>query len=1732
MPDYDLGRARGHIEIDADTRGVDDARASMASASRSAGQLDESLRRVGERFGENSEEYRRASSALDDNNNRIISLQREYENLNEKLKATRQTIRDTTAGTEEHNRARQEEAEIVDRLVNVMGRYDSTMQRVRRSIDDVGNSASRAGRGQRDFRNEINETDRTVKILASTLTSVLAPAMKMMAIGGAVGAGGGLLGLLGGGGVQGIMAVIGALQQLLGVIALAPAALGGAVAIFGTLAAALHGVGDALGAMDDPKKFTEAIQKLAPAAAEAVKIIASFSQAFKGAMQQVQQSLFQPLVDQIQPLVMTWLPALMKAGQQIAGVFGEAGRMLSQWLQQPATMAAFQEFITNLVNGLRGLLPAIQPVLDAFRTLVTVGSQFFPQIAEIITHIANVFNNWVQGAAADGSLQAWIQGALDGFVKLGTAIGNLFNAFSNIGQLAGQGGGLIDFLVRISESFLAFTESAEGAQLITDFFNNMQAAATTLGPILGTVGVILLQLVNNLAQLGTAMGPGIASFFQSFGTALDTLGRSLIASGPALGEALASIGDALVQVVAAIGPSLPNLFQSLADVVVDLAPAAVSLAQALATLFTNITPTEIEVIGGIVIAMQGLATIAPVVVGAITAVTAVMGAFAVGAGAAVGIIAGVVIAIGLLVAAGIYLYTHWDEVKDLAGELWELLKSFGSWIASTFSGMWNALADAAVAAWKSVVDAFKGVGQWFQDIWNTITSSLSSWTTEAYNWGVNLVRNIIDGVFSMFQPLTDAASWIASIFSDHNKTGSPAKKGPLNETSPNEMGAKLVRNMADGMTSETSAIEGASANVASAAGSGGGGGGGGTFSSAGGTYRGSGGAVGGSSGFEQWIAGLTQDLSAWSSLFKNSFGLFKSVSDIFVNATKIVASIWNQGDNPLTRPGGIAGPPVDPNIPAQQSVPGVPDPSHPTPVGKAPLPELTLQGNIPAGTDTPVVPQQSVPGVPSAPSPTGTPPGNPPASTTVPPPSTGQPAPSAGQPGVNTVPLVQRPDGTWTSPNPAWAHLIQRESSGINQVQSPSTVDVNTGGNEAEGLFQITPATWKAAGGTEFAPSAISATPQQQALVAARIFGNNPSGSDWGAGLPGRENPQELLAGLAQVPQPGAQPAPTGSQATNPNDQVVALNAKGERMNVDRGFAEKYNLQIVGQGTPAAPRGPGLAAASGQAGYGSPNPRYSLINQDQPIPPSLGGGPGAQAERRGGVAFRPESYGLPKGTNTGGYGNPAANKIFPQWVLDLGAQYGVKPSTYPHHQESDRGGEAGYAPNPNRENRGIDWVGTPQQMENFAQALLQYGTGEGATGGLEQIIYRSQGGREYGLGGAGNDVSGHYYPQTGEGSYEEHATSPTGQGGHVHTRFSQSVPSTLSVTGRMPPSVVGQTPPGPTPPKRGALEVSGQRVLDTETGLTRDPNEVGYSVDGVPAKPGQQAPVVNAPNAVVVLPPTPKPIGVGASAVPSPLAVDSPQQQAIQTFTPGQQQATNAKSPIDQFQGAMSSASSIVGDAFQIFDDVIKNIGAAADIAHTVARGPENTEDIMKVIDNIQTFIATAADVAKLVSDVGGIVGQAGGGDPTGATGMAGSAIQAIAGLVQAGLQATNMAIDLGQEAYHQITKIGAQVAAFTLGNSQTGPLGGNVRMLLNTNTGQLQAYSEDNPDNKANHNLPAWMARAYGGVGTHGGEPNIQQNQLNIYAGPGQTPRGMMDETMWLVGTGNASVASVAGSD
>lgn len=159
--------------------------------------------------------------------------------------------------------------------------------------------------------------------------------------------------------------------------------------------------------------------------------------------------------------------------------------------------------------------------------------------------------------------------------------------------------------------------------------------------------------------------------------------------------------------------------------------------------------------------------------------------------------------------------------------------------------------------------------------------------------------------------------------------------------------------------------------------------------------------------------------------------------------------------------------------------------------------------------------------------------------------------------------------------------------------------------------------------------------------------------------------------------------------------------------------------------------------------------------------PGASGGLSANATSSGWWGGGADSGGGAGGfTQTGPYGGPDASGQFPQWVKDIGARFHLTPSTYGGHQTGNRN-EPGFAPNPGGANRGIDWNGSPQDEEGFADFARQH------PGLFEQFIHNDPGsGTKTGIAGGrlvgpGTDAPGYYGSDWG------------GHGDHDHTRFGQ-----------------------------------------------------------------------------------------------------------------------------------------------------------------------------------------------------------------------------------------------------------------------------------------------------------------------------------------------------------------------
>ena len=1179
MPDYNLGRATGEILITADTEGIRKAQAEMAATAAEAEALDASMGKVNKQFDENRRGSSLTAEQLVNQRGRLEELRLAHERYSqtyqdaakkrEEIDRKLQRARDDENVSGERllrlgrdlQRAKDDEERTLLRMETAYEKYQTRLSVVRLEVERFNQAHLDAATGLRNFARGAEEAGRSVEQLGNKLSGIVRILGTTGIYGLFGGAAGGGLGLLGGSGLQGLTVGLGGVVEIVkdfaGAMLLVPGVVNAAVISLGTLKVGFHGIAEELANLDDPQKFVEGLRELAPAAQQAMIQIQTFTYAFRGARQEVQESLFAPILADIQPLVQTWLPQLMNAGQQIANQFGQAMHQVFGFFQQPEVVQGFQLFVNNLVQGFQAARNAIQPFLQAWNTLATVGSSVFERLGRAITTIAIEFNNWVQRASQSGEILRLINAALDGFTALGNIIADVAVGIANIFDVASKtGGSFLITIEKIAEEFRAWTESAKGQTSLTSFFTLLKESADAARPIIHDLGSGIATIASTLAHLGVAIGPGLKTFFDDLAKALKELEPAIIAMAPAINEFLTAFGGALVQIVEQLGPQLPNVFKSLADSLVELGKILPVVVPLLAGLLEHITPHEIELVISLATAFKLVGT-AMAAVDFVKMISNPIGL--------------VVVAIALLIVGIGELITHWDTVKQKVGEVTE---KFGG-LSGVIKGLkedWDAFT-GTISRWiDDVVNAFSGG-------WDKLTSALGGLKDKIVgywnniNWtqlGKDIVQGMVDGILDAagLSSLKNAVHTAMGVTKDATP-GSRAKTGPWSTISPEEAGTKLVTDYAAGMSAGTPAVADASSGVAAST-SGGLSGGAGTGTGGGGTSGGSGsfttaGQIGisgkglaGGSGFDQWVSFITQDMSAWSQIFHGAFDLFQSISSSIVQGIKIVASIWNGGQNPLTQQGGVAGPQALAN---QQPIPGA---QYAPLYGKAPFD----WGPLLFGAQQP---KAQVPGVPNVA----------PGRTIIGPPVLGAdgkpvtpPAPAApaapAASAAGRANLTQDAAGNYHANDPWWEGVIQAESGGrVNPPENPTHF----------GMFQFSQSTWDGIA-RQVNPAWVGKNPgtapaDVQSQMAQQLYnqnkGNLPSqwanpyvnahpggtaGSIWSPAAPAPAAPAPTPAAPAPTPAaPAPTPAAPAAQAAAPATNVIT-DPSGEKFRLPTGMTE------------------------------------------------------------------------------------------------------------------------------------------------------------------------------------------------------------------------------------------------------------------------------------------------------------------------------------------------------------------------------------------------------------------------------------------------------------------------------------------------------------------------------------------------------------------------------------------------
>lgn len=628
--------------------------------------------------------------------------------------------------------------------------------------------------------------------------------------------------------------------------------------------------------------------------------------------------------------------------------------------------------------------------------------------------------------------------------------------------------------------------------------------------------------------------------------------------------------------------------------------------------------------------------------------------------------------------------------------------------------------------------------------------------------------------------------------------------------------------------------------------------------------------------------------------------------------------------------------------------------------------------------------------------------------------------PNAGnaKPGDKTVPLKQNPDGTWTSTNPAWAALIARESGGI--VDRMQEVSDGNGGpgspNAAQGLFQITPETWKRAGGERFAPNPAAASAEQQALIAAQIFANNPKlGGDWGAGLPGREDPAALRDGLVAAlagKNHGLLDDPALNAALIPQINGIPQ-TEGDRQRERRGLPQIIDARNLPKG---------MAPSEGL------KPNADFLNRA--ITAVFGDELKSRGLTIGGNRANDSGSGEHQGgaldimTDILGKSTPEGKALGDRinaFILDNAEAFGLQWNIWQQEMKYPNGTSEGMT------SRGSITQNHMDHVHAFTGDPDVSGTGSDGTG-----LFRLP--------------NGVVIPPTtaAPGGTPVPVALDEASLDRIGTEYRDA--NENQITDEQLQAFLGNNPD---------LQAAIQAGLDPNS----SDSQIGSSLNTIQAEIDRQTKIDT---------PESRYIAGQLGQQQSKIAGDRGFTQNADPLQTASSLAGGAFSLVSDIIGTINEGIKTIGSTKDLTETLVRGIEDTGDVSKVI----DNVQQFITLGASVAKSVSSGLGLAS------SIVGAAAAGDSSGGAqgaAMALGAASSIAGIVSSIMQTINAAIDLGQEASKIMGKYIGRMLSTIVGAGQGGLLG-DIRFLLDKNDGTLKAWSEDNPEDKRALGVPRWL--------------------------------------------------------
>jgi hypothetical protein len=347
-------------------------------------------------------------------------------------------------------------------------------------------------------------------------------------------------------------------QNLLGAVALAPAALGTFGLALATLKIGLHGFGDAMKAIakGDAAAFAKAIKDMAPAARDtAVALRDIYEKGFKPIQKEVQGKLFEGIAPVIKDLAGLYLPILQGRLLDVAGSFNRTGKEVAAFFNDFRKANDFGKGLDYSAKAIDNILKAAKPLVSVFYDLWRVGVEVLADITKGAGNAAQKFADFVHQARESGKLEAWMRRGVQ-------AVKDLYNSILNIGKIfktvfnglgISGGDGFLAWLRNATQAFNDFLNSAKGQEILKAIGQWMadgaEHAKALADVFLNDVLPAIQAFLPFIKAMGDAVNAGLVAGLKVLAPLFKVLGEVLSAMAPVLAPivtAMVFLGTVLI----------------------------------------------------------------------------------------------------------------------------------------------------------------------------------------------------------------------------------------------------------------------------------------------------------------------------------------------------------------------------------------------------------------------------------------------------------------------------------------------------------------------------------------------------------------------------------------------------------------------------------------------------------------------------------------------------------------------------------------------------------------------------------------------------------------------------------------------------------------------------------------------------------------------------------------------------------------------------------------------------------------------------------------------------------------------------------------------------------------------------------------------------------------------------------------------------------------------------------